>query len=78
MGYSGAGGKLIQEKNQKQKISWHCPFNQQFGRSLYCWNLIGQVFPHFYHHPRDTHLFLNEKVKAKRKEVIWTPIISKF
>ncbi len=22
MGYSGAGGKL----NQKQKISWHCPF----------------------------------------------------
>ncbi len=24
MGYSGAGGKL---KNQKQKISWHCPFN---------------------------------------------------
>ncbi len=26
MGYSGAGGKLIHEKNQKQKISWHCPF----------------------------------------------------
>ncbi len=25
MGYSGAGGKLIDEKNQKQKISWHCP-----------------------------------------------------
>jgi hypothetical protein len=25
-GYSGAGGKLIHEKNQKQKISWHCPF----------------------------------------------------
>ncbi len=24
--YSGAGGKLIHEKNQKQKISWHCPF----------------------------------------------------
>ncbi len=29
MGYSGAGGKLIQEKNQKQKISWHCPFKFQ-------------------------------------------------
>ncbi len=28
MGYSGAGGKLIHEKNQKQKISWHCPFNK--------------------------------------------------
>ncbi len=26
MEYSGAGGKLIHEKNQKQKISWHCPF----------------------------------------------------
>ncbi len=26
-GYSGARGKLIHEKNQKQKISWHCPFN---------------------------------------------------
>ncbi len=28
MGYSGAGEKLIHEKNQKQKISWHCPFKQ--------------------------------------------------
>ncbi len=27
MGYSGAGGKLIHEKNQKQKILWQCPFN---------------------------------------------------
>jgi hypothetical protein len=26
MGYSGVGGKLIHEKNPKQKISWHCPF----------------------------------------------------
>jgi hypothetical protein len=26
MEYSGAGGKMIQEKNHKQKISWHCPF----------------------------------------------------
>ncbi len=24
--YSGAWGKLIQEKNHKPKISWHCPF----------------------------------------------------
>ncbi len=29
MGYSGAGGKLIHEKNQKQKISWHCPFKEK-------------------------------------------------
>jgi hypothetical protein len=27
MEYSRAGGKLIHEKNQNQKISWHCPFN---------------------------------------------------
>jgi len=26
MGYSGAGGKLTHAKNQKEKISWHCPF----------------------------------------------------
>ncbi len=24
MGYSGAWGKLIHEKNLKSKISWHC------------------------------------------------------
>ncbi len=24
--YSGAWGKLIHKKNQKSKISWHCPF----------------------------------------------------
>ncbi len=27
MGHSGAGGKLIHKKNQKQKNSWHCPPN---------------------------------------------------
>ncbi len=27
MGYSGAWGKLIHEKNLKSKISWHCHFN---------------------------------------------------
>ncbi len=30
LGYSRAGGKLIHEKNQKQYISWHCPFNCLF------------------------------------------------
>jgi hypothetical protein len=28
MVYSGAWGKLTYEKNQKSKISWHCPFNK--------------------------------------------------
>ncbi len=31
MEYSGAGGKLIHEKNQKQKISWHCPLRSTVG-----------------------------------------------
>ncbi len=29
MGYSVAEGKLIHEKNQKSKISWHCPFKAE-------------------------------------------------
>jgi hypothetical protein len=39
MEYSGAVGKLIHEKSQKQKISWHCPFNlwsnHSFATSVY-------------------------------------------
>jgi hypothetical protein len=35
MEYFGAGGKLIHEKNQKQKISWHCPFNMALCIVLY-------------------------------------------
>ncbi len=37
MEYSGAGGKLIHEKNQKQKISWHCPFKSclQYGDAFF-------------------------------------------
>jgi hypothetical protein len=27
IGYTGAWGKLIHEKNLKSKISWQCPFN---------------------------------------------------
>jgi hypothetical protein len=33
MVYSGAWGKLIHEKNQKQKISWHCPFKPATSRN---------------------------------------------
>ncbi len=32
MEYSGAGGELIREKNQKQKISWRCPFMEPRNR----------------------------------------------
>jgi hypothetical protein len=51
MGYSGAGGKLIHEKNQKQKISWHCPFKHflqfwQYNIYFYPWteNAIAVLF----------------------------------
>jgi hypothetical protein len=30
MGYSGAWGKLIHEKNLRSKISWHCPFKNKY------------------------------------------------
>ncbi len=35
MVYSGAWGKLIHEKNQKQKISWHCPFKREVTQELF-------------------------------------------
>ncbi len=35
MEYSGVGGgELIHEKNQKQKISWHCPFKGWTGKNV--------------------------------------------
>jgi hypothetical protein len=60
MGYSGAGGKLIHEKNQKQKISWHCPFKLaaeylmatttdqtavDSGEGTYVWDYSQNAFP---------------------------------
>ncbi len=33
--FSGAWGKMIHEKNLKQKISWHCPFKDSIGAILY-------------------------------------------
>ncbi len=32
--YSETGGKLIHEKNQKLKISWHCPFKGTVSRDF--------------------------------------------
>ncbi len=44
MGYSGAGGKLIDEKNQKRKISWHCPFKLMISilKTLSSWPVFAQ------------------------------------
>jgi hypothetical protein len=35
IGHSGVGGKLIHKKNQRQKISWHCPFKNSVKRVKY-------------------------------------------
>ncbi len=40
MEHSGAGGKLIREKNKKQKILWHCPFKQKQTFSFLLWNYL--------------------------------------
>ncbi len=39
MGYSGAGGKLIHEKNQKQKILWPCLFKWELKTSALTYHL---------------------------------------
>jgi hypothetical protein len=35
MGHSGAGGKMIHKKSQKQKISLHCPFKDMAMRRIF-------------------------------------------
>jgi hypothetical protein len=42
MEYSGARGKLIHEKNQKQTISCHCPFKGKFDQGH---NIQGTLCP---------------------------------
>ncbi len=49
MWYSGAGGKLIDEKNQKRKISWHCPFNDDV--TVYSSARLVPSCPHTPNHP---------------------------
>ncbi len=45
MGYPGAWGKLVHEKNQKSKISWHCLFK---GAQVWDFRLLGFSFHNFY------------------------------
>ncbi len=47
MVYSGAWGKLIHEKNQKQKISWHCPFKWKNYRGIVRVVPLGSVYQYF-------------------------------
>ncbi len=51
MEYSGAGEKLIHEKNQKQKISWHYPFNAVWSmvRCNYNRLYVYLILSHFRH-----------------------------
>jgi hypothetical protein len=44
MVHSGAWGKLIHEKNQKSKISWHCPF--KYGTGTVIQNSVVEPDPH--------------------------------
>ncbi len=50
MEYSLAGGKLIHEKNQKQKISWHCPFKGDFLDCSFSMYVIQRCFIYLIYH----------------------------
>ncbi len=62
MQYSGAGGKLIHQKTQKQNISWHCPFkyvHKLWPRFLSTW----LCFPALEWHPVSQQ-FLEKKLNT--------------
>ncbi len=54
MGYSGAGGELIYEKNQKKKISLHRPFNSNASIHVQCQSVLKYRIKYF--------LLLNGKI----------------
>jgi hypothetical protein len=62
MVYSGAwgGGELIHEKDQKSKISWHCPFN------------LPEVAGLFFFLSQDEYQYDTSEVKApEKKGTVW-------
>ncbi len=61
MGYSGAGGKLIHEKNQNQIIPWHWSFKVIF---------IGFVYVHKFQCVPDLRLL--QGVKSSIMKTRWT------
>ncbi len=42
--FLGLGGRLIHEKNLKQKILWHCPFKAKHQRTQECTSVTSQNF----------------------------------
>ncbi len=58
MGYSGAGGKLIHEKNQKQKI---CPF-----KGAQAWDIRLQVY-------YTIKAYLSRRLQNWKKKLISSP-----
>ncbi len=69
MVYSGAWGKLIHEKNQKSKISWHCPFNFiLYGPSpmmlIFLCTFSHSAYFHFVHSP-----VVLKKIRRRRKKM---------
>jgi hypothetical protein len=47
MVYSDAWGKLIHEKNQKSKISWHCPFKGAQAWPSWVWVFLHKADPYY-------------------------------
>ncbi len=43
-GFSEAWGKMIHEKNLRQKILWHCPFKAKHQRTQECTDVTSQKF----------------------------------
>ncbi len=82
MEYSGARGKLIHEKNQKQKVSWRCPFKLTCQRDPpSCWSSADSSTPW---KPENKNIFfcllaytlLNwSLVSIRYKYLYWTYII---
>ncbi len=48
IGYSGAWGKLIHEKNLKSKISVHCPFKPTAASASFTWYQTSYLKPPMY------------------------------
>ncbi len=69
---SGAWGKVIHEKNLKQKISWHCPFN----KLLRLWHFVSVLNLKFLdqlerRHCKDTPYFRPFYIGATNRPFLW-------
>ncbi len=70
MGYSVAGGKLIHEKNQKQKISWHYPFKPVNRFHKIC-EITRQKIPVYSSYKKSAKTSTSQDVHAASLYIIW-------